>query len=147
MSVSLFFAFFHIFSSIWTWVERTGFLAQYTFLFPKHTLLSLYNTLLLPYLNYGNIVRGNCCKTKLDSILLLQKKAVRICSHSSFLEHADPLFNKLKVLKIHDINEMQTAIFMFKHAKNVLPSNFANFFLLIIRTSIIIPHEHVIIFI
>ena len=36
----------------------------------------IYNTLILPYINYCNIVWGNCHKTKLNHILLLQKKAV-----------------------------------------------------------------------
>ena len=30
--------------------------------------------------------------TKLDHIFLLQKKAVRICTKSSYLSHTDPLF-------------------------------------------------------
>ena len=119
----------HHLSNVSSQISRgIGILYRVKNLLSKCTLLSLYNTLILPYLNYGNIVWGNCCKTKLDDILLLQKKAVRICTHSSFLEHTDPLFNKLKVLKIDDINELQTAIFMFKHSKNVLPLNFSNYF-------------------
>ena len=48
--------------------------------------------------------------TKLDHIFLLQKKAVRICTKSSYLSHTDPLFKSL-----YDINTLQIAIFMFKY--------------------------------
>ena len=40
----------------------------------EDSLLMIYNTLILPYISYCNIVWGNCHKTKLNHILLLQKK-------------------------------------------------------------------------
>ena len=88
----------------------------------------IYNTLILPYLNYCNIAWGNCNKTKLDHILLLQKKAVRICTNSAYLAHTDPLFHRLKVFKIHEINTLQIALFMFKYSNELLPPVFNNFF-------------------
>ena len=97
-----------------------GILYRIKDLLPKRTLLLLYNTLILPYINYCNIAWGNCSKTKLDNVPL-QKKAVRICTHSTFLAHTDPLFHQLNILKIHEINDLQTAIFMFKYVKGVLP--------------------------
>ena len=61
-------------------------------------------------------------------ILNLQKKALRICSHSHYLAHTDPIFHKLKTLKIFDINAFQTAIFMYKFSTNALPLSFTNIF-------------------
>ena len=72
-------------------------------------------------------------KTKLITtmrILLLQKKALRICTGSSYRENSDPLFCKLKTLKITDINSLQVAIFMFKYSNNQLPSSFQSLFTL-----------------
>ena len=40
---------------------------------PQKALLMIYNSLILPYITYCNIVWGNCGITKLNSILLLQK--------------------------------------------------------------------------
>ena len=60
--------------------------------------------------------------------MLLQKKAVRICTNSTYLSHTNPLFHKLKVFKIHDINTLQIALFMFKYNKELLPPVFSNFF-------------------
>ena len=59
----------------------------------EQSLLMIYNTLILPYIHYCNIVWGNCCKTKLDHILLLQKKAVRICLKAKYLSHTNILLN------------------------------------------------------
>ena len=94
----------------------------------QQSLLMIYNTLILPYIHYCNIVWGNCSKTKLDHILLLQKKAVRICSKAKYLSHTNILFHRLKVLKVHDINYLQIAIFMFKYNKEMLPPVFNGFF-------------------
>ena len=42
---------------------------------PKRILLSLYYTLVMPYLNYGILAWGNSCKTYLNKLLKLQKRA------------------------------------------------------------------------
>ena len=95
---------------------------------PEHSLLMIYNALILPYINYCNIIWGNCSMTKLDHIFLLQKKAVRICTKSSYLSHTDPLFKRLRMFKVYDINTLQIAIFMFKYHYEMLPPVFTNFF-------------------
>ena len=105
-----------------------GILYKVKHFLPKKSLLMLYNTLLLPYITYCNLIWGNCSTSKLNSIFLLQKKAIRICANSSYNAHTDPLFHELKILKIDDINFLQTATFMFRYAKNLLPQAFNNFF-------------------
>ena len=49
-------------------------------------------------------MKQNCGKSKLNHILLLQQKAVRICTGSSYMTQTDSLFYLLKALKVHDIN-------------------------------------------
>jgi len=108
--------------------KGTGILYRLRHILPQKSLLILYNTLILPYISYCNIAWGNCSKTNLDHILRLQKKAVRLCTKSAHLTHTDPLFHQLKVLKIYDINVLQTAIFVFRYTNNLLPQVFNNFF-------------------
>ena len=98
-----------------------GILYKLKHILTKKTLFMLYNALVLPHITYCNIVWGNSNKYNLDAILLLQKKAVRICTHSNYLAHADPIFYNLKTLKVDDIHTYQTSIFMFKHTQNLLP--------------------------
>ena len=88
----------------------------------------LYNTLVLPYINYCNIVWGNGNITFRKNILRLQKRALRICTGSHYLAHSDPLFQNLHSLKINDINVLQTAVFMFKLNANLLPTTFDKLF-------------------
>ena len=75
----------------------------------EDSFLMIYNTLILPYISYCKIVWGNCHKTKLNHIFLLQKKAVRICTNSTYLSHTNPLLCRLKVFKLHDINTTSVA--------------------------------------
>lgn len=52
-----------------------------------HARRQLYCTLILPYLQYCNIVWGNCYSTNLDKIFKLQKRAVRIIANAGFADH------------------------------------------------------------
>ena len=108
--------------------RAVGILYKMKYCLPKKSLFMLYNSLILSHLSYCNIAWGNCNKTKLNVLLLLQKKALRICTQSHFLANSDPIFHRLKTLKINDIHTLQTAIFMFKFSKNILPPAFQNLF-------------------
>ena len=82
--------------------------------------MTLYNTLILSYLSYCNIVWANTYHSKLQPLYLLQKKVVRICTHSHYLAHTKDLFVQLNVLNIFQINDYQCAILIFKHEKKIL---------------------------
>jgi hypothetical protein len=84
-------------------------------------LLTLYNTLVYPYLQYGAMIWADNNNSHRDSIFLLQKRLVRTCTNSNWLAHTDPLFVSLKTLKIYDIYRYQLAVFMFKFNNNLLP--------------------------
>ena len=108
--------------------RNTSVLSKLRSFLPTHTLLSLYNTLILPYLNYCNIVWAHSSTSKLHSLFLIQKRAIRIASMSHRRDHTAPLFANLNTLTLTDINKLQTAIFMFKYTKNLLPHTFSNYF-------------------
>ena len=90
----------------------------------EKSLFTLYNGLVLPHINYCNIIWGNCGQTKINSILLLQKKALRIVTHSPYRASTEPLFSNLKTLKINEIHTLQTGSFMFKYSHKLLPRTF-----------------------
>ena len=91
-------------------------------------MLSLYSTLVLPYLNYGILAWGNCCTSQLNRILLLQKKSMRIVSKVHYLAHTDSLFRLHKVLKICDIYRLNLATLAFQFHNHELPSIFNHMF-------------------
>ena len=95
---------------------------------PASTLTTLYNTLIHPHLTYCNIIWGNTYTSRLKSLLILQKKAIRIITHSNYRAHTAPLFKALHILNITNINLFQTAHFMHKFFTKSLPPIFNPYF-------------------
>ena len=91
---------------------------------PKHILLTLYNTLILPHLNYGILVWGK----NMGRLEKLQKWAVRSISGSKYNAHTDPLFKSMNLLKAHDLYKMCALKFYFKYQQGTLPTYFNDMF-------------------
>ena len=90
---------------------------------PKKKIL--YNTPVLPHMNYCIMVWGSHC----ERINKVQKKAVRILTMSRYNSHTDPLFKRLNLLKITDILRLQELKFYYKFMHNLLPSYLHNWLL------------------
>ena len=93
------------------------------FVFPDYFLLTIYNSLILPHLNYSLLAWGY------DSTRLykLEKKALRIINKSPYLVHTDPMFIQYKVLKVKDILEQNHLKFLFKLVHRSLSNYFYHF--------------------
>jgi len=66
-------------------------------------------------MSYCNVIWGGAARTQLDKVHKLQKRAVRIMTHSSYLEHTKPLFKQLGVLNVYDLYRYSSCIFVFKN--------------------------------
>lgn len=90
---------------------------------PHNVLLMIYNTLISPYLTYCNIIW--CCAkpTLIKKMVVLQKRAVRLITRSSYRTSTGPLFRRLKLLRLMDIHKFQISLFMFKYKYSVLPAS------------------------
>ena len=108
--------------------RNTGILNKLKHEFPSKILLSLYSTLILPYLNYGVLAWGNGTKTQLDRILLIQKRAIRNINNTGFLSHTSQLFFNNKLLRIPDIYLYNLGIFMYQLSINELPTVISSLF-------------------
>ena len=95
---------------------------------PERSMIILYKSLILSRLSYCNIVWGDCSIANIDSLFLLQKRAIGMITNSSYLSHMEPLFHRLKILKIHDVHIFQTSIFMYKYYQEQLPFLFNNIY-------------------
>ena len=89
---------------------------------PKHILITLYNTLILPHINYGILTWGN----NINRIQKLQKWAIRTVTNSKYNAHCDPLFKNLSLLKACDIYHISELKFYFKYMNDTLPAYFKN---------------------
>ena len=81
------------------------------FLKQKHLLL-LYNSLILPYLNYCCLIWGNSAQSLISKLIVLQKKAIRIIDNQTRIAHSNPIFVKLQLLKLKDIVKQQSILVM-----------------------------------
>ena len=94
----------------------------------SNTLMTLYNSLFLPYLNYCNLIWASTYYSHLEPLFLLQKKAARIITSSPPRTHTKPLFLKLKILPVLSIFKFQISCFVFSHNKKLLPMPLSSLF-------------------
>ena len=73
-------------------ISRTiGILNRFKLIFPQCILLTLYNTLIMPHLNYSLLTWGSSIKEK-HPLHLLQKKALRVITNNDFIAHTEPIY-------------------------------------------------------
>ncbi len=63
------------------------------FLKPQQ-LVTIYNSMFQPYIDYGIILWGSASQKVLKPIEIHQKKAIRLISNASYNAHTQPLFKK-----------------------------------------------------
>jgi hypothetical protein len=91
------------------------------------TLIALYYAFIYPYLLYGIEVWGNATLNKLDPLIKIQKRTVRIITFAKFREHTAPIFQLLNLLNISKIYLQRVSLFMFKLNHDMLPKCFEQF--------------------
>ena len=78
----------------------------------------LYLNIAFPYLIYGNIIWSSCYHSKILKLISCQKRLIRIIMKKERTAHSDPLFKKLNLLKIEEINKYCTALYVYKAINN-----------------------------
>jgi hypothetical protein len=103
--------------------QNIGVLNRVKSVLPSSVLLSLYYTMVQPYLMYCNIIWGGANLSNLKILVNLQKRAVRVITNSCFRAHSSPLFARLGLLKILDMYKLQILMFMYKSKHSMLPAS------------------------
>ena len=94
----------------------------------KDALLSLYYTLIFPYLTYCNQVWGSTFKYNINTLNKLQKTAIRIIFSSKPYSHTEGLYRELGLLKVAEIYHFLVGQFMFRYHHKMLPQIFDQYF-------------------
>ena len=81
---------------------------------------TIYYSIAYPYLTYCNIVWGSSYQTNLKKLVTGQKRLIRIIMKRSRTSPSNPLFNKLKLLKLNAIIKLNTALFIYKTINNLI---------------------------
>ena len=92
------------------------------------SLINLYYAFAYPYLSYCIHVWGTTYSTYIEKLFKIQKRMIRIISNSRYLDHTDPLFKKLNLLKISSIYKYSIALLMYKVEYNMIPNVMKHFF-------------------
>ena len=101
--------------------REIGLLHKLKYIFPKQVLHSIYNSLIIPHMNYSLLAWG------IKSHKKLQKKAIRVLYSKSPIAHTEPLFIKMNQSKLSDLYTCQLLKLYYKVYRNKLPRFFDNF--------------------
>ena len=110
-------------------VSKTiGIIAKLRHFVPRHVLLTLYRSLILPYISYGICAWGHAAETHLHKLLVLQKRALRLMFFAEPTTHAVPLFLETKQFPISFLLFEQMSLLMYDVHNNLDPDNTKNMF-------------------
>ena len=81
------------------------------------TRLDYYYAYIYPFLAYNiGTIWGSTYPTHLQPLIIQQKRTIRTITNAGYRDHTNPLFRRLKLLKIQDIYHFHLGIYMF-HAR------------------------------
>ena len=83
---------------------------------PLNILRIIYNSLVLPHLNYGILLWRRQAK-QTEQMQVIQKRAVRILTGSKYNSHTEPLFKQTNRLKVNDICKLNEIKLYYKQVK------------------------------
>ena len=92
---------------------------------PKTILLTIYNALILPHINYCLLSWGSASAVK--TIFTIQKRAIRAISSAGYNAHTEPLFKFFNVLKVEDIYNYRLLVLYYNLKHKNVPYHIASF--------------------
>ena len=78
------------------------------------TLLQIYHALVQSHINYGILIWGGSPQKYIETLLKLQKKAMRIIGHKDRLSSCRPLFSKYKILTVTSLYILESSCYAKK---------------------------------
>ena len=80
---------------------------------PQSSLVTIYNTMFLPHLDYGIILWSNCGNTNLSRIQKLQNTAMRIILSAPFRTHINDMLKTLGFMDVRNRFSYVTGCMMY----------------------------------
>lgn len=114
--------------------KSIGLIAKLRYFVPQNTLITLYWSLVHPYLNYGISAWGQASKTLMNKLLLLQKRALRFIFFVNSRESAIPLFIKTAIPPLNTLFFQSIANLMHDVINEKAPQNLCKLFTSISET-------------
>lgn len=89
-------------------------------------LKTLYFAFIQSHLNYCPIILSSISQQNFNRIKLIQKKAIRVITNSTYTAHTTPLFAKLQILPYDLLVKQAKLLFMHSIEYNRAPESFSN---------------------
>jgi hypothetical protein len=108
--------------------KRLGLLLRIRKNITKDTALMLYKSLILPHLEYCDVVWDTCSNQLKDSLQKLQNRACKIILKRNRYAHTNEIHQTLKLLKLSDRRRFHTACMAYRCANNLVPEYLRNIY-------------------
>ena len=95
---------------------------------PRNTLITIYNSLIAPYLDYCSTVWGSIGNFLSQKAQKLQNRAARIITHSNYDTRSKDILNNLGWKDLAERRRQQLATIMFKTMNNQVPQYISQLF-------------------
>ena len=102
--------------------QKLGLLKYLRTILPQDYTKLLFNAIVKPHFEYCDIVWGNCSAGLFDKVYKLQKRAARILTGASYLDHTEPLFQQLQWNTLYDNFKFHKCILTYKALHGKTPS-------------------------
>jgi len=108
--------------------QRIGLLSRSRHILPEKALITVYNAIVLPILDYSLILWGFTYNSHINRLERLQRRALRVMSFSAFDADSDPLFKRMGIMTIKERLLFNTLIYIFKALNSLSSFNSLNYF-------------------
>ena len=88
---------------------------------PAPSLKILYNSFILPHLQYGLAAWGGCKGESKKRIINIQKRAIRTVSKCYRIAHTEPRMKAMDILKLEELYSHQCSVFIHDILQNKAP--------------------------
>ena len=100
--------------------KTIGIIKILKYTFPNKILFSLYNSLFIPCIQYGLLLR----ESKYSNVEKLQKRAIRLATGSHYIAHTELLLKLYYKLNVKDLYHFKILKFYYNLCCNILPQYF-----------------------
>ena len=107
--------------------RSAGIFSKLRYYLNTKTLIEMYHALFNSHLQYAILCWGSTNSTNLHRLQVLQNRAIRNMTKSPRFFRLDNHFLNLRILKVHDIYNLEVAKFMYRYSHNTLPIWFLRF--------------------
>ena len=106
--------------------QLSGIIGSVKHLLSISQLVLIYNALVLPHLTYCSLIWGLNYNTRLNRLLVLQKRMARHILGLNYRDSVTHRFGELKILTVYSIMKYRAVIFAYKHLNNAQPQALRN---------------------